>query len=69
MSVDAFFANLPQYLAAGLLVFGAVAVPLGLLGTVIEHFGRVFGLPRVEAFGQKLEDFFTNVPALLKGRR
>jgi hypothetical protein len=67
--MSAFFANLPQYLGAALLTFGAVAVPLGLLGTVIEHFGKSFGLPKIEAFGQKLEDFFTNVPSLLKGRR
>lgn len=54
---------------AATLAFAKVAVPAGLAGSLIELFGKVFHLPRVEAFGQKVEDFFANVPSLIAGRK
>ncbi len=49
--------------ASALIV--SVSVPLGLLGSAIEKFGHVFNRPKVEAFGDKLEKFFVDLPGLL----
>lgn len=54
---------------AAALAFAKISVPAGLAGSVIKLFGKSFSLPRVEAFGQKVEDFFSNVPALIAGRK
>jgi hypothetical protein len=57
------------FLSAGLAALVTFSVPLGLLGSVIEHVGVVFGFPRVAAFGDKVEKFFFDLPGLLKGRK
>ncbi len=43
----------------------AVSVPLGLIGSAVEKFGKSFGFPKVEAFGDKVEKFFFDLPGLL----
>ncbi len=53
------------YLASATAAIISVSVPLGLLGSAIEKFGHVFLMPRVEAFGDKLEKFFFDLPGLL----
>ena len=51
------------------LAFAKISVPVGIACSAIRLFGKSFGLPRVEKFGQKGEDFFSNVPALIAGRK
>lgn len=61
-----------QYVAAAggaALAFAKISIPAGLAGSVIKLFGRSFGLPKVEAFGQKVEAFFSDVPGLIAGRK
>ncbi len=53
------------YVAQAVAVIVSVSVPLGLLGSAIEKFGHVFLMPRVEAFGDKLEKFFFDLPGLM----
>ncbi len=56
-----------QYTAAfgaALFALAKVAVPLGLLGSAVELFGKRFGLPKVEAFGDRVEKFCFDLPGL-----
>ncbi len=50
---------------AALFALAKVAVPVGLVGSAVELFGKRFGLPRVEAFGDKVEKFCFDLPGLL----
>ncbi len=68
MTVDQFAqyaTHAGAYLSAGLAALVSISVPAGLVGTAIEHAGKVFGLPKVETFGDKVEKFFFDLPGLL----
>lgn len=57
--------QITAYLTAGIAALVTLSVPLGLLGSAIERFGYGFGFPKIEAFGDKLEKFFFDLPGLL----
>lgn len=57
--------QITTYLTAGIAALVTISIPLGLLGSVIERFGLRFGLPKVEALGDKIEKFFFDLPGLL----
>jgi hypothetical protein len=56
--------------SAGALLFAAakVMVPIGLAGTALELVGKHFGLPKVEAFGDKLEKLAFDLGDLFKSK-
>jgi hypothetical protein len=56
------------YIATAMAYVATVSVPLGLLGSAIEKFGASFKLPAVEAFGDKVEKFFFDLPGLFEGK-
>lgn len=58
-------ADIGLYIATALAYVATVSVPLGLLGSAVEKFGAAFGLPKVEAFGDKVEKFFFDLPGFL----
>lgn len=58
-------AELQQYA----LILVALSVPLGMLGSLIEHIGAIFEFQKWVWFGQKMEDLFTNLPQLLGRKR
>jgi hypothetical protein len=58
-------ADIGMYIATAMAYVATVSVPLGLLGSTVEAFGRAFALPKVEAFGDKIEKFFFDLPGLL----
>ena len=54
-------------LASLLFGFAKVAIPMGLLCSVVKLAGQKFNLPKIEALGARGEAFFSNVPKLLTG--
>ncbi len=57
-------AEIGLYIATALAYVATVSVPLGMVGTAVEAFGKRFALPAVEAFGDKVEKFFFDLPGL-----
>ncbi len=59
--------NVALALATLLFGFAKVAIPAGILCSLIKLAGQRFSLPAVEALGARGEAFFSNVPKLITG--
>lgn len=59
----------PETLLLVLAFAQAVSFALGLVGSAIEELGAKAQWPAVEAFGQRIEAFFSDLPKLWRGSR